>query len=56
MLISNLLHGPFVYNMLWLCVYSLRMSMKIHFSILEFRPEPIARREGVYDQNEEIMT
>ena len=43
------------YNMLWLCVYSLSMSMKIHFSIFKFRPEPIAHREGIYDWSEGIM-
>ena len=39
-LISKL-HGPFVYMLLY--VYSLRMSMKIHFSILEFRIEPVEK-------------
>ena len=35
-----------------MCVYSLRMSMKI--SILEIRPEPIACREGVYNWNYDV--
>ena len=53
---KEILHKPFDYNVSWLCMYSLRMCMKIHLALLEIQQQPVGseRFNAKYNVKEKI--